>query len=143
MKILVFDGTAEEFQKVAPFFKESSIITKSNAVGEQMINPIRAIRCMLTRIPIPNGQLVIYKTLSNGKLEYHDFLKKIGRKPSQFAGVLGALGRRISNTQEVISSQLKGDISDVVNLEHDRATDKWYISLTSNALKALKEEGVI
>lgn len=145
MKVFMFEGTPEEFQNVAPFFKGSSVSTKlSTGMNEgENVKPVEAIRCMLSRIQIPNGQLLVYRALSNGKMEHHDFLKKIGRKPGQLAGIFGALGRRISKTHEVKSSELKGNIKDMIKWEHDINLDKWYISLTPNALKALKAEGVI
>ena len=145
MKLIMFDGTPEEFQKVAPIFGPSSQTDKgsgSESVGkESPIDPQEAIRRMLTRIRVPNGQLAIYKALANGRLEYSEFLKQTGRSGAQMAGVLGALGRRVDHTPEIHRAGLPGNSGAVLKLEEEDG--KRFISLQPDALKVLREANVI
>ena len=138
MKILLFEGEPEEFKAVAHLFN-GTIIKEGHSVKKT--DPVTGLRQMLKRIPIPEGQLVVYRALANGRLEHSDFLNQIQRKSVQLAGIFGALGRRINKTTEVHEAGLTGTTKDVLTWENDG--DKWFISLTPNALEALKAEGII
>ncbi len=57
------------------------------------------------------------------------------------AGVLGALGRRINNTQEIHQAKLPGNVLAV--LKYEQEGGKTYYSLTPHALEALRAENII
>lgn len=146
MKVTQFEGTPEEFKAVANLFGTSPVpngssSTDENANKEPTIEPQAAIRCMLTRIPISNGQLAVYKALADGRLEYHEFLRRTERPAEKMAGVLGAIGRRINHTKEIHQAGLPGNASAI--LKWEKQGGKEYIMLTHDALEALKTENII
>ncbi len=146
MKVFMFEGTDEEFKSISHLFSGSSIFIKEKSLHEDMdkvvkIEPVAAIRKMLTRRPIPNGQLSVYKALSKDKVEYNEFLKGVRKTTGQIAGVFGALGRRINKTEEIHKAGLLGNTRDVLKWDYENG--KYYLSLTPNALEALKAEGII
>lgn len=146
MKVTRFDGTPEEFKAVAHLFGDSPLFATNGPSAESgaelpQIEPRKAIRSMLTRLSLSDGQLAAYKALANGKLEYHEFLKHAGRSAAEMAGVLGALGRRINNTEEIHQARLPGNTNAVFKWEKEGGMD--YISLTPYALEALKAEKII
>lgn len=106
MKVIMLEGTPEEIKKVAHLFVETPLEGTSNgsaaqAVIEPTIEPVEAIRRMLTRRPISNGQMAVYKALAGGRLEWYEYLNQADRTSAQIAGIHGALGRRINNTPEI------------------------------------------
>ena len=146
MKVTKFEGTAEEFKAAAHLFSDSqpteqndSLVKKPSDVPS--IEPQEAIRRMLTRLPISDGQMAVYKALSTGRLEHNDFLRRTERKAGTMAGVLGALGRRINNTEEIHQAGLPGNTKAILKWEKEGG--KVYYSLTPHAIEALKAEGVI
>lgn len=146
MKVIMLEGTPAEIKEVASLFMESPAQTAAEPASvtssdQPSIDPVEAIKKMLTRLPISDGQRAVYKALANGKLEYSEYLKSTGRSAQQMAGVHGALGGRINNTQEIHQAGLPGDIYAVLNYEEQG--DKGYFSLTPHALEALKEEGIV
>lgn len=142
MKIVMFEGTTEEFEAVAHLFGKLSPSSEESANGhEPTIEPQKAIRNMLSRIDIPNGQLAVYKALVNGRLEYNELLAKTGRVSREMSGVLGALGRRINGTEAIHKAGLPGNTSAV--LVREKEGGKEYFSLTPDALEALRAEEVI
>lgn len=140
MKVIKFEGTAEEFEAVASLFGDSTDETPP-PVGIPTVEPQDAIRAVLTRIPISEGQLAVYKALADGRLEYEVFLEETERNNSEMAGVLGALGRRISNTKEIAAAGLPQNCMAMFEWETEDEID--YIELQHYALEALQEEGII
>lgn len=143
MKIIKFEGAVEEFKAVAHLFGDmppSELVVEGSEVEPNM-KPQDAIRCMLTRIPISDGQMAVYKALSSGRVEYNELLRQTGRTSGTMAGVLGALGRRINTTKEIHLAGLKGSTEAILNWEIEG--DKGYYSLTPQAIEALRSEGVI
>lgn len=146
MKIIVLDGTPEEIKEVAHLFVDTAAIgpgqvADSAAPDAAVVDPVTAIRRMLKRIKIPNGQMAVYRTLAPGKLEYTEYVKRMGRTVEQIRGVHGALGRRINNTPEIHRAGLQGNIKAVLRWEEDG--EGGYFSLTPHALEALKAEGIV
>ena len=145
MKIIkiTFDGTAEELKAAAHLFEDPQPAESAGDMPgqEPTVAPQDAIRKMLTRLPVSNGQLAVYKALGAGRLEYTEFLKATGRTSGVMAGVMGALGRRINNTKEIHLAGLPGNTSAVLKWEKENG--KGYFTLTPDAVEALKAEGII
>ncbi len=148
MKVTKFEGTPDEFRSVADLFGYGSPIAEQNLQEETMttdeartIEPKEAIRRMLKRRPIPEGQKSVYQALKDGEVKAEDMPKKIGRAAAKYAGVMGALGRRINNTKEIHDAGLPANIYAVIN--YRKAEDGTYLSLTPDAEEVLREEGVI
>jgi hypothetical protein len=138
-----FEGTPEEFQSVAYIFASMDSEDRAEEEDEEepVVSPTDAVREMLNRIPIRNGQRAVYRSLANGRLEYGEFLRKTNRKGQEMAGVLGALGRRINGTEAIHDAGLPGDTDAL--FEWPKVAGKKYIELKPYALEALKIEGVI
>ena len=142
MEVVKFKGTSEEFKDVAYLFSEKAAPEgKDEIESAPTIEPVEGIRKMLTRRTISNGQKAVYKALANGRLEYSDFLKQTKRTAQQMAGVLGALGRRINNTQEIHQAGLPGNTKAVLKWEKEGGIE--YVSLKPYVHEALVAEGVI
>jgi hypothetical protein len=143
MKMLMFEGTTQEFDAVAHLFRGANHgeILDAHAASEPEIDPASAVRRMLKRRPVSEGQRDVYSALADGPVEYNEFLKVTHRKSSEMAGVMGALGRRISNTKEIRSAGLPANSGAIFTWEQDG--DKQYISLKDYAIEALREEGII
>lgn len=148
MKVTKFEGTAEEFRCVADLFGYDSLRTGVDEAGdilatnvERNIEPKEAIRKMLKRLRIPEGQRSVYKTLKDGEVKAEDMPSKLGRTYKQYRGVMGALGRRINNTKEIHDAGLPGSITAVII--YRETDDGTYLSLTQDAKEVLIEEGVI
>lgn len=142
MRVIQFEGTPDEFSTIEHLFRNPSIpnhddssdVTKDSPSS---IEPKEAIRCMLTRRPVSKGQQAVFTALAEGKLEYEELLRRTGISSGSMAGVMGALGRRISNTSEIRQAGLKGNTTAIMEY------DKGYLSLTKDALEVLREEGLI
>lgn len=105
------------------------------------VEPQEAIRRMLTRLPISDGQMAVYKCLFKGRLEYGEFLLCTQTRGEIMAGVLGALGRRINNTAEIHQAGLPGNCNAVLKWEEEGG--KRYVCLTPHAFEALKSMGLV
>ena len=141
--IVEFEGTPEEFQTVAHIFGPVDSETMADEDEEEvpMISPTEAIRVMLNRIPISNGQMRVYKILAEGRLEHDEFLRRAERSSQEMAGVMGALGRRINGTKEIHAAGLPGNT--LALFEWPKEGGKNYIELKPYALEALQVEGLI
>lgn len=149
MQKLVFDGTPEEFKAVAFLFGEGPFAEESieaTAGGKEApaVEPVEALRQMLTRPPmISESQLAVFKALEAGKVEWSEFLRRTGHTARQMAGVLGAIGKRANGTKEIHNAKLPGNTRAVYEWHTEKG--KEYLSLTSHALEAwesLKAQGV-
>lgn len=144
MKVKTFEGTPEEFKAVAYLFGETIAPeepTTNGKEGTRTVEPQKAIRVMLKRRPIPEGQKAVYRALANGEVSYAEFLKRTGRTGAQMAGVMGALGGRINHTKEIHQAGLPGSVGAVII--YRREDEGFYLSLTPDAEQVLKEEKII
>jgi hypothetical protein len=106
--------------------------------GEVTVSDVRQ---MLRRRKIPRGQMDLYRELYKHKGEWvsADTLSKdIGRTKSQLAGVLGALGRRINNTEGL---EGKGGIKVVFDVKKEG--EEWCYRMNKLLIDALKQESVL
>jgi hypothetical protein len=146
MKVIQFEGSREEFQAVAHLFEGSPAPEQASDRGtgeaeQPTLDPVTAIRRMIARREVPYGQHVIYRALADGRQEYDEFLRRAERDARRMSGTLGALGRRINETPEIHQAGLPGDTSAV--LKYETEGEIRYISLTPEALEALRAEGII
>lgn len=139
-RVVEFEGTPEEFEVVKSHLGESTPGEGEDSTSEP-IDPVEAIRRMLTRRSISNGQRAVYEALSEGRLAYNDLLERTGRTGPQMAGLLGALGSRINSTPEIHRAGLPGTVEAV--LEYEKVDGERHLSLTPHAQEALEAEGVI
>ena len=143
-----FDGTPEEFRSVANLFGANSSMGESiqdedlpTQIEDNVVQPKEAIRKMIKRRPVPQGQRDVYKALRNGEVKSEDMAEKIHRRASEYAGVMGALGRRINNTKEINSAGLPANVYAIIN--YRKSEDGTFLSLTPEAKEVLEEEGLI
>ena len=150
MKIIKFEGTEKEFESAIRLFEDQSNIEKvensgaSDQVEDEsamLLARKAAYKAMLTRIPIPDGQMEIYKLLSRGKLTFPEYLRLLNKSSGQIAGVHGALGRRINNTKEITDAGLPGNLSAISTWQQEGGV--YYQGLKPEFIEVLKEEGII
>lgn len=100
------------------------------------------IRQMLTRIPIRKGQLELYKALYSAgdrALSSSALDAAINRTRHQVAGVLGALGRRINNTEGL---EGKGGILVILDITEGEEGD-WDYRMKPILRAALEAEKIV
>lgn len=152
MKVIIFEGTPEEYASVAGLINnpnqtlaqieevEPKVMPKSSPT----IEPKEAVRRVLKRIPISKGQRQVFAALANGPLKHSDLLEKTGKTAEEMAGILGALGRRINGTKEIHAAGLPGNVYALLDYQEDKELEgRHIIGLTENAYAIMKEEGVI
>ena len=141
VKIIDFEGSADEF----PVFAASQaelIGTNQNpkpALQSDHVNAITPdeVRHIFTRLPLSNGQRAfltcIHDSGDKGALasEVRDQAKIT---PAQFAGVLGAFGRRITNTFDNRKFSLFEDIA-----TYEWESDQYRYWLTEPVRQAIEE----
>lgn len=136
-----FEGTPEEFKAVAHLFEDPTSKEEGKKLEEVTeMEKKDAIRTMITRRKLPNGQRELYLALMDGPLEYDELLAKTSRSPEQMRGLIGALGKRVNATGEVHEAGLVGDSTLVLNTYLE--SGKKYIGLTDEVLEVLKEPEV-
>jgi hypothetical protein len=116
MRMLVFEGTVQEIKELQREFMRAGAQTLAVDLaeqaqsggeilgltpGRQFVNSDVALR-FLTRRPLSKEQraviVSIYNSGSNGILAT-DIQREISYSPSRFAGLMGAFGRRLVNTE--------------------------------------------
>lgn len=150
MKIIKFEGTAEEYKAVIGLFDDNdnnvnTTITSSSGQSNENASSKQArknaYKAMLYRRAIPDAQLDIYNALSDGELEYSEYLERMNRVAGEVAGVHGALGRRINHTKEIADSGLPGNTNAVLTWRNSGG--KEYLSLKPEFIEVLREEKII
>ena len=100
---------------------------------------VTKLRMMLSRRTIPSGQKQLSQLLNEAGEEgisWSDMAKKMGRTKKQLAGVLGALGTRISNTDGLDDGRGIGHI-----LTLWEVNGEWHYRMKPELIKALELEG--
>jgi len=150
MKIIKFEGTAEEFAIASRFF-EDRVNGENVEPLEQTLKPEEetkkkaerkaAYKNMLNRIPISEGQMDLYRVLSKGEMEYGEYLTKMNRDSKMIAGLHGALGKRINATDGIKESGLPGNSFAVMTWKNERG--QGLIGLKPEFIEVLIEEKII
>lgn len=154
MEVLIFKGTPEEFSKVAPFFSKSEMevppdkfaaingyqeqSSKGGAVNEEVILRV------LKRKRIKKGQTGLYKAFSKLGDEWLSgsrLAATMGIEKTQLSGVLGALGRRINETEGVSKTNPPG-IAFFLDYTHEDGGEYSY-RLRPEVRAILKREGLL
>ena len=100
------------------------------------------LKRMLRRRRVAQGQLDLYRVLynaGNDGLASGDLARALKRTPQQLSGVLGALGRRINQTDGL---QDKGGIAVVFDITEAK-DDEWLYVMRPVLRKALEDEEII
>jgi len=148
MKLFVFDGTPEEISKVVSNFQaeptqlmefntqpKKTTASKHDETIEKFVTKQFAIDAV-TRIKLSTPLKVVMKHLldANGSLVSTTFLCDLcGYKERQFAGMMGAFGRRMSNTTGY------DEKAHFFNYEWNEANQEWDYSLPPSVISALNE----
>lgn len=154
MKLYVFEGTAEELNEVAanlgitsttsvaavPAVRaEPELAATSITDGEEAVSPIFARR-VLKRRDISEPMKAVLTALYNAGEEMIGISKLCDASNytrPQFAGLMGAFGRRISHTQGY-----DGETYFFKTL-WDEDKEEWAYSLPSSVRDALVKEGIV
>ncbi len=103
---------------------------------------VDAVRRMLTRRPVPDGQRVLYRALyqaGDQGLSRSDLAVAMNRSKLQLSGVLGALGRRINRTEG-----LEGKEGILIVFDASMLGDgDWHYRMRPVLREALEAEGII
>ena len=140
MKITIFEGTPEEYKEVAHVLGKTTDDTSKPESEKVTISRKDAYRAILKRAIIHDGQKDMYRILAKGEMPKPEFYKLMNRTDEQMRGVLGALGRRIGGTPEILEVGLPGNVNAVIDWNKN---GKNTISLKPEFLEVLKEEGLI
>lgn len=103
---------------------------------------LQDVRRMLTRIPVPNGQILLYRALlevGNTGITGGELAKQLNRTRSQLAGILGALGVRINNTKGL---ENKGGLETIITIQQLKGGEYLY-KLKPVLKRALEEESIL
>lgn len=152
MKVMVFEGTPEEILAALPHLKDSLASTPvvapsvtvpadgdAAATGSNFVS-LRVARKVLTRRRLKPLQLVVLKEIYGAHpkpvlaTELH---KKTGYTAAQFAGLMGAMGRRVSHTE----GYMDGDLF-FIQVWNEKA-GCWAYGLPDTVREALKLEKIV
>lgn len=117
------------------------LLAEKQVQSENEIN-INDIKRMLKRIPIPDGQIELYRFLYQAGetgMTNVELAKRMGRSRLQLAGVLGALGNRINGTEGLRN---KGGLLVVFDVKQLSNGD-WYYKMKPVLRKILEVERLI
>jgi hypothetical protein len=102
------------------------------------------VRRVLTRLPVPSGQMQLYRALAAHQGEYltrSRLASLMQRTPSELDGVLGALGLRVNGTEEVTGNPGIGLLLDYV--PKSQSGGEWTYRMKPELLEVLLELGLI
>lgn len=151
MKVMLFDGTPEEILAVFPHLKNSPAPTiipstastngaSDSAEAESNYVSLRVARKVLTRRRLNPTQAIVLKEIYRAHPELvlaTDLHEKTSYTPAQFAGLMGAIGRRVSHTE----GYMDGDLFFIQ--EWNEEADCWAYGLPSSVREALENEKLI
>ena len=115
------------------------LLSELEPLGEVRVDDVRR---MLTRGRISDGQRALYKALweaGHEGVSASRLVEVMGRSRSELAGVLGALGRRVNNTEGL---EGKGGIEAVLEVSKLEDGD-WHYRMLPVLRQALEIEGVV
>jgi hypothetical protein len=102
---------------------------------------VTAVRRMLTRRRVPDGQMALYTALYSAGDEgmtMSQLTEATGRTAQELSGVLGALGNRINKTEG-----LEGQGATGVVLTIRQVGDRWWYCMRPVLREALEAEGLV
>jgi hypothetical protein len=150
---VTFKGTPEEFRSVAHLFSKPGIgvVPITESVGtNKSLEPLNGaanedvILRVLKRRRIRKGQIALYKAFSNAGEDWMSssaVAAKMKIRRPQLSGVLGALGRRINETEGVDQSNPPG-IALFLEYKQDNGGE-YYYRLRQPVRAILMREGMM
>jgi hypothetical protein len=114
MRVILFEGTQAEFAEVKQHFAHALAVptaaepklhqSEAKSVGSDALSSEKicdVIVDLFTRRPLPESMVRIFEALFEDRegLSSKHLIEMLGITSSQFAGVMGAFGRRISHTE--------------------------------------------
>jgi hypothetical protein len=155
-----FDGSAEEYLQYLAAKRQSVATNTVPAVATVHTSGIadderattsaldQFVRSVLHRIAIPEGQRDLFRALcaaGDVGLFRNDLAERMNRTDAVLSGVLGALGRRIHQTQgsEEVAKQLGLNEYGISIFMLVRSLDgRWHYSLRPGVRRILEDEGL-
>lgn len=107
-RVKIFLGLPEDYDQTAPSLPPSikysaiKLASLKAKTGGEIVDEITHIRKVLHRKPLSNGQKALFSILYNSidqPINSRDLAKALSFTPIQFAGLMGALGKRIEGTE--------------------------------------------
>jgi hypothetical protein len=114
MRVILFEGTQAEFAEVKQHFAHALAIpvaaepkfreSEAKSISPETLSSEKicdVIVDLFTRRPLPESMVQIFEALFKDRegLSSRRLIEMLGITSSQFAGVMGAFGRRISHTE--------------------------------------------
>jgi hypothetical protein len=147
-KVRTFLGLSDKFETIPPSYQPSpKDILPTDRIEEvsidEEIDEATLIRRMLTRGPISYGQRCLYQELYHAGeqgMNNRELAQVLSRTPYQFAGLLGALGKRIFGTK---GNKQYSDNGINLVLEVSRSGNLWNYRLRPVFRKILEEDQIV
>lgn len=151
MKMYVFEGTSEEISKIAKEMQISSIsiqpvqpiVSHDSSDGDgddvKVYVSESVARTAFTRRPLSDQQKVTLTTLTNAYPNWvtaFDLQEATNYTAAQFAGLMGAFGRRVSHTPGFVEG------SWLFDCVWDDAKRCWVYKLPETVYDAIKAEEI-
>jgi hypothetical protein len=150
MKVTLIEGTPEEILDLMPHLRapvaqavqepkpeQAKPADDPNEDEETTFVSTRVARRFLNRIPLNQRQKIVFRTLyhAHPKLVSAKTLQEAtGYSPSQFAGLMGALGRRLTHTDGYVND------AHFFRFEWDEEQGCWLYGLPKEAHEAVQLE---
>jgi len=162
LRTIIFEGDPGEVAKAVKDYigKPSSAVagvppdtTTITEIGDQVAiagiseGHVKFLKNMLARIKVPRGQRDLYEALyraGDAGLSLADLCRAIHRSEGEIYGVLGALGRRIQNTQGRAELEAgKGHNGILLAMKAERLDDGLHYTLLPEMRRALEDAQLV
>lgn len=149
VKLVVIDGTPEEVVAVAKGLEMGTVVPAGVAPAappsdmdaeDKVFVTIEVARKVLSRRPLSREQMAVLKTLAKRHPDWvpaADLHKVTGYTPAQFAGLMGAFGRRVTHTEGYVPGTWMFDA------EWNYDIGAYDYRLPDSVLEAMKAEKLI
>ena len=161
MKMTVYEGTVEEIAKIAraihptatsivskesppetslPVVTDESMDAPTDSNAPQEFVSVELARVALTRRPLSEGQKMVLGRLKAAHPEWvsrDELLKVTSYTRHQFAGLMGAFGRRVTHTEGFVANTLMFDV------RWNEDLGAWDYRLPDNTYEALILENLL
>ncbi|MEI9996056.1 MAG: hypothetical protein WDM91_15785 [Rhizomicrobium sp.] len=112
MKVTIYEGTPDEIARILPSIQPApspgrdagsgGAAVAVAVTGEKRYVNVEEARLVLSRRPLSAEQLIVFRTLYEAhphSVLATELQDKTHYTPAQFAGLMGALGRRLTHTE--------------------------------------------
>ena len=127
----------------APIKSSAAVLIKEADGIDEVVDEVTLIRRLLTRAPIADSQLRLYQELykaGDRGMSNKELSQALSITSYQFAGVLGALGKRVEGTP---GSKHFGGIGINLLFEIEHVRDRWEYRLRPVFRTVLEEDGLV